>query len=59
MSNRRLSEQRDCGIIEQAVAELRRHGARIEEMLPAKITLHLPPKGSKDRVVLEIYTKLK
>jgi len=46
-------------IVELAVVELRKHADQIERLLPCKVTLHLPPPGSRDPPCLEVQAKLK
>ena len=48
-----------CGIIEQVVAAIRRERDRIESLAPCKLTVHIPPPGSKEPPCLEITAKLK
>ena len=48
-----------CGIIEAVVAAIRRERERIESLAPCKLTIHIPPPGSKELPCLEITAKLK
>lgn len=46
-------------IIEQAILELRRNRDQICKLLPCKVTIHLPPEGSRDPPCVEVNAKLK
>lgn len=57
-----MTPRPNCGtmtIVELAVVELRKHADQIERLLPCKVTLHLPPPGSRDPPCLEVQAKLK
>ena len=46
-------------IIERAIAEIRINREQICKLLPCKITVHLPPIGSRDAPCVEVQAKLK
>ena len=46
-------------IIEAAIGELRRNRAQIAGLLPCRVTIHMPPEGSRDPPCLEIQAKLR
>ena len=54
-----MTNLRKRDIIEEAARVMGDERERIEEFLPCKIILHLPPAEGGDRVVMEIQAKFK
>lgn len=54
-----LTDNPNCDIIRAIVIEIQKHRDIIERLRPLKLTVHIPPKDSRDPAALEITAKLK